>query len=705
MAFFGLFGNGPYMAWAKRIPLTKKESYWFRNATYQVVASQHGLPMMQLDLDFQRLDGKGFPTTPLRQMFQTNPLSPVYRDWAKSTANPDMTVAVLMDRSGSMAGSFRDGHVYSVCANILFYLQAAGVGYDLVFYDDRVTHYGHVKDDSSLRQAIMQNGPRGGTRVTQALRETIANYRTKKGIYIIVVTDGEFQDKLDVQNFVIKELCPLITPENPYAARLHFVGAGEGVDREFLEQLEATAAGQGVQLVSAHHHAHLSHSHDSILDELDRAFIGAGDGFSVQEVGTGSPMVTRIGNVQARKWIDGSQATFSFMPRHALVGMEFRQDHGPLLDVQINIPLIEPYPEFSQEIKVPMPKISVPVAAGGGGSWKDLFLWTGRTPEEKAAREALQQRAKQVHAEEMERQSADLIELSKGGIPVEARKRLAELGNSADESGFTFTSNLAPDEIALLRRCGFKVRGLVTGSSMYHVGVSHASKFNDCEVKELAQAYDRATELALSRMEQELALLGAHGAVGVRLELVRHEWSDKTIEVQAFGTAVEGPGPAPARPFLCDLSGQEWFALYRAGYEPVALVYGHCSWFILTTYADEMLKRSWNNIELTHWGEALTHARNIAMDSVRRQTKAAGGIGVTGVHVKRRLDEMRLYGPGEDPVYEREHHNLVISVIGTAIRERPGAPREVAATRHVLSLRDGRLKPIVVRQQADLTVV
>ena len=705
MPFFGLFGNGPYMAWAKRIPMSKQESYYFRNATYQVVASQNGLPMVQLDLDYQRLDGTGRPTTPLRQMYAMNALSPVYRDWAKSTANPDMSVAVLMDRSGSMASSFNDGHVYNVCANILFYLQAAGVGYDLVFYDDRVTHYGHVTNDNDLRKAIMNNGPRGGTRVTQALRETLSNYRKKKGIYIIVVTDGEFQDKLDVQNFVLKELCPLITQENPYAVRLHFVGAGEGVDREFLEQIEATAAGQGVQMVTAHHHAHLSHSHDSILDELDRSFIGAGNGFSIQELTSDTPMITRIGQVTARQWVDGSSAKFSFMPRHALVGMEFRQDHGPLLDLQINVPLIQPYPEIIQEVRIPMPKVSVPASGTSTSSWKDLFLWTGRTPEEKAAREALNNRAKVVHAEEMQRQAEDLIELSKGGIPVEAQKRLKELGKSADAEGFTFTSNLAPDEIALLRKGGMKVRGLVTGSSMYHVGVSHASKFNDCEVKELAAAYDKATELALSRMEQELILLGAHGAVGVRLQLVRHEWSDKTIEVQAIGTAVEGPGPMPMRPFLCDLSGQEWFALHRAGYEPVALVYGHCSWFILTTAADEMLKRSWNNVELTHWGEALTHARNIAMDSVRRQTKAAGGIGVTGVHVQRRLDEMRLYGPGEDPVYEREHHNLVISVIGTAIRERPGAPREVAQTKYVISLRDGRLKPIVIRQQADLTVV
>jgi uncharacterized protein YbjQ (UPF0145 family) len=704
MSFFGLFGNGPYMAWAKRIPLSRDAMRPFRNATYQVVASPHGLPMMQLDLDFQRLDRQGRPVTPLKQMFSS--LNPTYNDWASATANPDMSVALLMDRSGSMAGSFRDGHVYNICVNILYYLQSAGVGYDLYFYDDRVSHYGHVSSPEELQRAISTNGPRGGTRVTQCLRQAINASRNTRGIYVVVVTDGEFQDKIDVQNYVVRELCPTVTPENPYALRLHFVGAGEGVDHEFLERLDQSAAGQGVQLVTAHHHAHLSHAHDSILDELDRSFIGAGHGLSVEEICGDEGMVTRIGEVTGRKWMDGSSAKFDFFPRHALVGLEFKQDHAPSLSVNVGVPLLHPLDAFSQTFSVPMPKSTIAGAGGGTSkSWKDLFLWTGRTPEEQAAREALKQRAAEVHEDEMRRQTADLIELAKGGIPTEAKVRLQELGKSADGEGFTFTSNLAPGEIALLRRNGVKVRGLVTGSSMYHVGVSHASSTNDCEVRELGQAYDRATELALSRMEQELIYLGAHGAVGVRLQLVRHEWSDKTIEVQAIGTAVERPGPAPARPWLCDLSGQEWYALHRAGYEPVALVYGHCSWFILTMYGDELMKTSWQNAEFGHWSDALRQARNIAMDKVRRLTKAAGGTGVTGVHVQRRLDEMRLYGPGTDPAYEREHHNLVISVIGTAVRERAFAEKQVRATQYVLSLRDGRLKPLVMRQDADLTIV
>ena len=229
---------------------------------------------------------------------------------------------------------------------------------------------------------------------------------------------------------------------------------------------------------------------------------------------------------------------------------------------------------------------------------------------------------------------------------------------------------------------------------MYHVGQAYASSQGDCEVEVLSRAYDAATGLAVSRMAQEARLIGAHGVVGVRLSVVRHEWADKTVEVQVIGTAVQGPGSPPADPWMSDLSGQEWWALHRAGYEPAALVWGHCTWFILTTQQDEWIERSFANQELTHWSVALGRARTIAMAHLTAEARKRRATGVTGVRIARRMDEVRLSGPGEDPAYEREHHNLVISIIGTAIRLRPDAPPGVTPTVQILSLRDGKITAV-----------
>jgi uncharacterized protein YbjQ (UPF0145 family) len=142
---------------------------------------------------------------------------------------------------------------------------------------------------------------------------------------------------------------------------------------------------------------------------------------------------------------------------------------------------------------------------------------------------------------------------------------------------------------------------------------------------------------------------------------------------------------------MCDLSGQEWWALYRAGYLPTRLVWGHCTWFVLTTVDDEQVHRYWRNIEMGHWSDALSSARHHAMRHVRDQATQSGAHGIVGVTIARRLDEIRLTGAGENPVYEYEHHNLVMSIIGTAVKVRPRAPQSVVATVPVLSLRDGEL--------------
>lgn len=681
MRLFGRLSSGPYMASDRRLPNPRSD---ILSATrYQIVPGSHGLPMAQAELRFRR----DLPTI----------------------ANPHMSLTVLLDRSGSMGEAFREGHVYNVADAILRHVRMAGVGYDLVFYDDRVSYAGHIQDDSSLRQAINANGPRGGTYVTAALRGAIQKYKKREGMYIIVITDGEFADKVQAQDLVVKELLPQVTPDNPYAFRLHFVGAGEGVDHAFLRQIEAAASGQGVQLVSQHHHAHLSHSHASIMDTLDTSFLGVGTDtrFGEQAAilgGQGAPtsgsVVTHTMDVQTRHSWDGPVGALGFLSRRAILGCEYGHGHGSDLPLAVQYQAPDGH-RHDLAVHIPLPREAAVPGTGGSG-FRFHIPWVHRSPEtEEAKAEAARQKeliaqlAIQNHQAEQARQMKDLVALSQGGLPIQAVERLKEIG-ADDGEGVLFTSDLTPDEAALLRREGFKLRGLVTGSAMYHVGQAYASTQGDCEVDVLSKAYDTATELAVSRMGKELRLIGGHGVVGVRLEVIRHEWADKTVEVQVVGTAVEGPGRAPADPWMCDLSGQEWWALHRAGYEPAGLVWGHCTWFILTTQQDEWTVRSYVNNELTHWSKALSIARHHAMAHLTAQAKAQRATGVAGVKIARKMDEVRLTGPGEDPAYEREHHNLVLSIIGTAIRLRADAPAGVTPTTTVLSLRDGRLAPVAV---------
>jgi uncharacterized protein YbjQ (UPF0145 family) len=197
-------------------------------------------------------------------------------------------------------------------------------------------------------------------------------------------------------------------------------------------------------------------------------------------------------------------------------------------------------------------------------------------------------------SEQEDRLTVDVERLRRGGIPVQAERRLLELGE-AGAGHLAFTSDLSPDEAGLLRRHGYQPLGLVTGSAVYHVGQAYASIQGDVEVSVLSSAYDEATRLAVSRLEQEARAVKAEGVVGVRYSMLRQEWTQGLIEVQVIGTAVRGPQAGGQAPWLSDLSGQEWWALYRAGYEPAGLVWGHCVWFILTDFSDLAILQGWTN--------------------------------------------------------------------------------------------------------------
>ena len=453
MGFLRRLGNsGPYTGSPRNLNISQNNA--LTKATYQIVPGLHGGHMAQLELTFGRV---GYSVV----------------------TNPDMTLAVVLDRSGSMTETYRDGHVYNAAAAILNHVAPSGTGYDLVFYDTSPTFAGHIRTTADLQNALQRNYPSGGgTQVTAALRGAIKNYRTRRGIYMIVVTDGEFADKSQVQQFV-ESLLPQVTPENPYAYRLHFVGAGEEVDKEFLKQLESLAMGQGVPLVSQHHHAHLRHSHDSMFDEMDRAYTGCAlDAVVGQAAGT-PPFVTWVGDVTARRWHDGSSASIGFLPRRVVLGLEFAAPHPATLDVSITYGQAQHNPvELALQVPLPQEAVQQQAAAPAPPREHRFHLpWIHHSPDDEAARAAaaqqrdeLARQSEAVRQAEIQRQAADLQALARGGIPTGAQQRLRELGQRADETGALFTSNLDPDETALLRRHGYRLRGMVTGSAMYHVG-------------------------------------------------------------------------------------------------------------------------------------------------------------------------------------------------------------------------------------------
>jgi uncharacterized protein YbjQ (UPF0145 family) len=255
----------------------------------------------------------------------------------------------------------------------------------------------------------------------------------------------------------------------------------------------------------------------------------------------------------------------------------------------------------------------------------------GDTPEQEAARQ---------------RQEASRRSLESGGLPLNAVDRLREQAARQGTAGHLFTSDLSVNELSLVRQAGYEALGQVMGSSVYHVGWQRmpAWSWRSGELEVLTQAFYNARHLALGRLRQEAALLGATGVVGVRLERQEYTWGAELLEFAAIGTAIREqdttPGAAGAEPFLSDLSGEEFWLLRQAGYRSIGFVVGNCTYYQVPTWRTQdattggFLSGSWLNQELPDYTQALYAARELAMSRMEQEARAAGAEGVVGADVQ-----------------------------------------------------------------------
>lgn len=288
-------------------------------------------------------------------------------------------------------------------------------------------------------------------------------------------------------------------------------------------------------------------------------------------------------------------------------------------------------------------------------------FWKRVPPEDEQSKVQAQQEA------ETSRRS-----LEAGGLPMQAQRRLSE-ETVIREGQALFTSDLSVDEFALTRNAGYVPLSQVMGSSIYHVGWQYIRNYtwstNASELTTVSNAHQHAAQLALGRLEQEATLLKAHGVVGVRLRTRNYEWGQNLIEYTAIGTAIRLTNtPLPQRPFLSDLSGQEFWTLLQAGYYPDGVVMGYCTYYVsLGSRATQQLSSwygsGWTNQEIIPFSQALYTARDTAMNRLVGMSRKLNAIGVVGMHISndRRVME---YEANETKYMDFSVH---FSAIGTAI--------------------------------------
>lgn len=262
------------------------------------------------------------------------------------------------------------------------------------------------------------------------------------------------------------------------------------------------------------------------------------------------------------------------------------------------------------------------------------------------------------------------------GLPPDAMRRLEELEGREGAPGL-FTSDLSVNEFLLVKEAGYDPRGLVFGSSIYHIGLQRKRWGRSQELTSLTQAMYTARELAMARMEAEAEVLGADGVVGVRLDINFYEWGQHSAEFIAIGTAVSAADPSawPARvgaPWTSDLSGQDFWTLVQAGYLPLGLVMGTCVYHVAHRGIGTTLGQVGQSKEMENFTQALYEARELAMERMQSEAAKLGAEGIVGVQL---VEKSHFWGS----------HVIEFLAVGTAVRPLR-ADHTIAQPSMVLSL-------------------
>ncbi|HEY1955070.1 MAG TPA: heavy metal-binding domain-containing protein [Polyangiaceae bacterium] len=229
-----------------------------------------------------------------------------------------------------------------------------------------------------------------------------------------------------------------------------------------------------------------------------------------------------------------------------------------------------------------------------------------------------------------------------------------------------FTSDLTIDEVLLIEEVGFEPVELVMGSSYFHIGWQPTLWNTNMELGDVTAMMTNARYLALERMVQHAVGASADGVVGVRLEVERE---GHNAEFTVIGTAVRRRGDDRARwrqngdrPFTCDLSGGDFWALVRAGFRPVAFAFGVCVYHVAHQSLGQWFSSVGQNCEMPQFTQGLYDARELAMGRMQASALAAGAsAGLVGVSVDEgshgwgHVIEMIAIGTGVAPIVDESH--------------------------------------------------
>jgi len=276
--------------------------------------------------------------------------------------------------------------------------------------------------------------------------------------------------------------------------------------------------------------------------------------------------------------------------------------------------------------------------------------------------------------EEIERKAkvaAAIEALDNGQVMPRAKHRIEHHMASGAK---LFSTDMTAKEHILIEECGIQPLGQVMGTCFFRIGLLFRTARYTGEVHEIAEAHRMARAQAVYRMKKEAELYGADGIVSVRIKSTKADYNSDLVEFTAIGTAVKVHGWEPEDlehgPFTSELSGQEFWQLIHAGYRPVNIVFGICSYYIHSdTSTRWVTQRSaiWNagNQEIWQFTTGFYDARGRAIQGLQDDIAQFHADGCVGMNVECDTEDI------EYEMNDTRYVDLLITItaIGSSIKK------------------------------------
>jgi uncharacterized protein YbjQ (UPF0145 family) len=231
--------------------------------------------------------------------------------------------------------------------------------------------------------------------------------------------------------------------------------------------------------------------------------------------------------------------------------------------------------------------------------------------------------------------------------------------------GQPFTTSASGVDLYCHLDAGYRPMKFVMGNVAYALGIGRGltgglRTMAKGEVKEYSEMYNRIRHLALWRLKEEAAAVGANAVVDVNVEIL--PFGPGVVELLMTGTAAHHPrfsqGPVTAdKVVTSELTGTELWNMAHLGWAPVELVMATSVYSIgiaggIGTFLSGMAKGELNDLT-----RMVYEARENCLELVRQEAKRLGAEQVIGNKLR-----IRELSPGL----------IEIIAVGTAIRRSEG---------------------------------